>query len=211
MNIDTLRDEYKFAQLDEKDAAKDPLKQFEIWFEEALTAELPHPTAMTLSSVGANGFPESRVVLLKYFSEDGFIFFTNYSSDKGKSLEKNAAVGLHFFWPELERQIRITGYAEKTSIKISETYFDKRPQQSQIAAWASEQSKVIPSRKYLQERYKKYQGKFANQKIPRPDFWGGYTVKPLKMEFWQGRENRLHDRILYEKQNGNWMFKRLAP
>lgn len=211
MDIDILRDEYKFAQLDEKDAANNPFKQFQIWLEEALNSELPHPTAMTLSSIGANGFPESRVVLLKYFNPDGFVFFTNYTSEKGKSLAKNAAAGLHFFWPELERQIRITGYAEKTPEKTSDTYFEKRPHESQLAAWASEQSTVIPSRKYLQERFEKYRDKFLNQKIPRPEFWGGYKVKPLKIEFWQGRENRLHDRILYEKQNGDWKFKRLAP
>ncbi|MFW6275348.1 MAG: pyridoxamine 5'-phosphate oxidase [bacterium] len=211
MNIDAIREEYKYSALRKSQIAENPFEQFDTWLNEAVKAELSYPTAMTFSCFGTSGFPESRIVLLKFFDEEGFVFFTNYSSNKAKSIEKNPVAGLQFFWPELERQVRITGYTTKTSAEISNRYFKNRPEKSRIAAWASNQSAEIPSRKYLEEQFGKYSKKFRNKEIPRPDFWGGYVVKPIKLEFWQGRENRLHDRIIYEKENDKWNIKRLAP
>jgi len=211
MNIDSIREEYRFAELKKSQLAESPIKQFDNWLNEAIKAELPYPTATSFSCIGATGFPESRIVLLKFLDEQGFVFFTNYNSEKAISVEKNSAAGLHFFWPELERQVRISGYAAKTSAELSDKYFNTRPEKSRIAAWASNQSAEIPSRKYLEKQFEKYSKMFQNQEIPRPDFWGGFTVKPIKMEFWQGRESRLHDRILYKKENEKWTIKRLAP
>jgi pyridoxamine 5'-phosphate oxidase len=211
MRIDTLRNEYNFSGLTRRNVDENPFAQFEKWLKEAVDFEEKEPTAMALSTIGVNGFPQSRIVLLKYFDKNGFIFFTNYLSEKGKAIEKNPAVSLHFFWPLLERQVRISGFAEKTSRKISKKYFQSRPLESQIAAWASEQSKEIPSRDYLEQRFREFSSKFENQPPLLPSFWGGYKVIPKKIEFWQGRENRLHDRILYEKISNNWEIKRLAP
>lgn len=211
MNLDTIRNEYKYAKLRRSEIAQNPYEQFEQWLNEAIKAELPYPTAMSFSCIGMSGFPETRIVLLKFFDEAGFVFFTNYDSAKGKSVEKNPVAGLHFFWPELERQVRITGYAARTSDGISDEYFKTRPETSRIAAWASKQSKEIPSWRYLQEQFEKFRKKFQHQEIPRPGFWGGYEVRPVKIEFWQGRENRLHDRIQYKKENEKWIIKRLAP
>ena len=211
MNLNSIRKEYKYAELKKSQVAKSPFDQFEQWLNEAIKAGLPYPTAMSFSCIGISGFPETRIVLLKFFDESGFVFFTNYNSDKGKSVERNPVAGLHFFWPELERQVRITGHIVKSSEEISDDYFKFRPETSRLAAWASEQSKEIPSRHYLEEQFEQFSKKFQGQEIPRPGFWGGYVVKPVKIEFWQGRENRLHDRILYEKQNDTWQIKRLAP
>lgn len=211
MRIDTIRNEYTFSGLTRKNADKNPLVQFEKWLNDAIDSNTKEPTAMALSTIGTDGFPQSRIVLLKYFDENGFVFFTNYLSEKGKSIEKNPAVCLHFFWPELERQIRISGFAEKTSREISEKYFRSRPLESQIGAWASEQSSEIPSRKYLEQRFSEYRVKFEKHPPALPPHWGGYNVVPRKFEFWQGRENRLHDRILYEKISEKWELKRLAP
>lgn len=211
MRIDAIRNEYTFSGLTRQNVDKNPFVQFEKWIKEAVGSNEKEPTAMALSTIGTDGFPQSRIVLLKYFDENGFVFFTNYSSEKGKSIEKNPGVCLHFFWPELERQVRISGFAEKTSREISEKYFRSRPVESQIGAWASEQSIEIPSREYLEQRFREYRIKFEKQPPALPSFWGGYNVAPRKFEFWQGRENRLHDRILYEKTSGKWELKRLAP
>jgi pyridoxamine 5'-phosphate oxidase len=211
MRIDTLRNEYNFSGLTRRNVDKNPFAQFEKWMKEAVDSEEKEPTAMTLSTVGTDGFPQSRIVLLKYFDENGFIFFTNYLSEKGKAIEKNPAVSLHFFWRVLERQVQITGLTEKTSEEISRNYFQSRPPESRIAAWASDQSREIPSRDYLEQRFREFSSKFENQSPPLPSFWGGYKVIPQKIEFWQGRSNRLHDRILYEKISDNWAIKRLAP
>lgn len=211
MKIDSLRNEYLFAGLTRKNMDQNPFKQFEKWLNEAVNSDEKEPTAMALSTIGADGFPQSRIVLLKLFDENGFVFFTNYSSEKGKSIEKNPAVSLHFFWPFLERQVRITGVAEKTSKEISLKYFQSRPEESQVAAWASEQSTEIPSRDYLEQQFRKFSSKFENESVPLPPFWGGYRVNPQKIEFWQGRANRLNDRILYERNGELWTIKRLAP
>jgi len=211
MKLHSIRSEYKYAELSENSIEKNPLNQFERWLNDALNAKVNEPTAMSVATFGADGFPDSRIVLLKDFGESGLTFFTNYSSNKGKSISKNRAVALHFFWPELERQIRILGFAEKTTDEISDRYFYSRPVLSQIAAVVSSQSSKIPSREFLQTRFETIKEKTAGEIIKRPENWGGFLVTPLKFEFWQGRESRLHDRILYEKENSNWVISRLAP
>jgi pyridoxamine 5'-phosphate oxidase len=211
MKLHSIRSEYKYAELSENSIDKNPLKQFEHWLNDALNARVNEPTAMSVATFGTDGFPDSRIVLLKDFSENGLTFFTNYTSNKGKSISKNRAVGLHFFWPELERQIRISGFAEKTTNEISDHYFYSRPVLSQIAAVVSNQSSKIPSREFLQNQFEILKEKSNNETIKRPENWGGFFVTPVRFEFWQGRESRLHDRILYEKENDMWMISRLAP
>ncbi|MDD4143098.1 MAG: pyridoxamine 5'-phosphate oxidase [Prolixibacteraceae bacterium] len=211
MNINSVRNEYDFPGISLRTTDKDPFKQFKKWLEDALDSKEKEPTAMSLSTYGYDGFPDSRIVLLKYFDEHGFIFFTNYHSDKGRSIEKIPAVGLHFFWPILERQIRITGYAAKTSREVSKHYFHTRPLKSQIAAIVSDQSRVIPSRKYLETKFREWDLKYKLKEPPAPSDWGGYIVSPVRMEFWQGRLNRLHDRIVYKKNGNIWKRERLAP
>jgi pyridoxamine 5'-phosphate oxidase len=211
MKLDSIRTEYKYAELSENSIEKNPLKQFEHWLNDALRAKVNEPTAMSVATFGTDGFPDSRIVLLKDFGENGLTFFTNYTSNKGKSISKNPAVGLHFFWPELERQIRISGFAEKTTDEISDRYFSSRPALSQIAAVVSRQSSKIQSREFLQNKFETLKEKTSIENIKRPKNWGGFLVTPVKFEFWQGRENRLHDRILYEKENNDWMISRLAP
>jgi len=211
MKLYSVRSEYKYAELTESSIEKNPFKQFEHWLNDAMNAKVNEPTAMSLATFGIDGFPDSRIVLLKDYGNDGFTFFTNYNSNKGKSIAKHPAVGLHFFWPELERQIRISGFAEKTSDEISDNYFNSRPVLSQIAAIVSNQSSKIESREILQNSFVSEKEKIGDDKIKRPDSWGGFMVKPVKFEFWQGRESRLHDRILYEKTENNWTISRLAP
>ena len=211
MKLHSIRSEYKYAELNENSIEISPYIQFEHWLNDALKAKVNEPTAMSLVTLGVDGFPDSRIVLLKDYGENGFTFFTNYSSNKGKSIEKNPAVGLHFFWPELERQIRISGFAEKTSEAVSDQYFNSRPLLSQIAAIVSKQSSKIQSRKILENSFDKEKEKFGDEKIKRPENWGGFIVKPVKFEFWQGRESRLHDRILFEKAEEKWIISRLAP
>ncbi len=211
MKLYSLRNDYNFSGITRKNVATNPFDQFNKWMKEVIDSGEKEPTAMTLSTIEPDGFPHSRVVLLKYTDENGFIFFTNYNSSKGKALEANNAAGLHFFWSKLERQIKIVGYAEKTSSEFSESYFQSRPVESQISAWASNQSEEIPSREFLEKQYEKYRKKFQNQLIPLPNFWGGYRIVPQKIEFWQGRIKRLHDRIIYEKTADGWSIKRLAP
>ncbi len=211
MKIDSVRREYTYSDLSRETISENPVTQFGYWLEDAINAKAEEPTAMSVVTIGTDGFPQARIVLLKHFDEEGFVFYTNYSSEKGISLEKNPAIGLHFFWPKLERQIRISGFASKTETKLSDKYFHSRPLLSQISAIISEQSSEIPSRKYLENQFEILQNQLQNSKPARPENWGGYRVKPEKFEFWQGRENRLHDRIVFEKQHNDWMIKRLAP
>lgn len=211
MELDSIRHEYKFSGLTKRGIDKNPFKQFERWLNEALQSNEKEPTAMALNTHGPDDFPQSRIVLLKSFNEKGFVFFTNYNSSKGIAIENNPRVGLHFFWPALERQVRISGIAKKTSSETSDNYFYSRPVASQIAAIISDQSHEIPSREYLEKRFEKLSTKLNDNALGRPIYWGGYIIEAVKIEFWQGRENRLHDRILYEKKNRKWTIKRLAP
>lgn len=208
MKLHSVRKDYKLSVLDKSSVSKNPLIQFEKWLGDAFKAKVPEPTAMSIATISPEGFPESRIVLLKDYNKNGFTFFTNYNSSKGKSIAKNPAVSLHFFWPELERQIRITGLVEKTATEISDKYFLSRPLLSQVAAVVSKQSSKIKSRADLQ---KLFDEKVKTDAIQRPQNWGGYIVRPIKYEFWQGRESRLHDRILFEMANDNWIISRLAP
>jgi len=208
MKLDSIRKEYRYTVLSEDNIESDPFHQFEKWMKEAIAAEVNEPTAMSLSAIGTDGFPNSRIVLLKDFGETGFTFYTNYNSLKGRSIEQNPAVCLLCFWPELERQIRISGVAGKTDAAVSDRYFQSRPANSRIAASVSNQSEKISSREFLESQFATAK---TSEPSTRPDHWGGYMVKPLRFEFWQGRESRLHDRILYEKTVDSWAISRLAP
>ncbi len=198
--------------LDEQHALRDPIKQFAEWFDDALAAVPYLPNAMTLASATKDGKPSARVVLLKSFDEDGFVFYTNYSSRKAEELGRNPRAELMFYWPELKRQIRIEGTVEKTSEQESDEYFQTRPRDSQISAWASAQSAVLGSRQELEKRFQEIEKRYENKIVPRPPHWGGYRLKPQKIEFWQSRENRLHDRLLYVRRGDRaWALQRLAP
>ncbi len=205
-----LRKSYMKGSLSEEDVKANPIDQFHIWFDQAQHAELPEPNAMTVASVDANGKPSARVVLIKEVTQDGFVFFTNYESRKGRALTSNPHAALLFFWPELERQIRIEGSVTKLSAEESDAYFHSRPLDSRIGAWASPQSQVITSRTQLVTKAAEYALKFALNP-PRPPHWGGFRVKHEVLEFWQGRPSRLHDRIQYVLENGQWKIQRLAP
>ena len=205
-----LRKSYMKGSLSEEDVQANPVEQFNIWFDQARHAELPEPNAMTLASVDENGKPSARVVLIKEVTQEGFVFFTNYDSRKGQALLTNPHAALLFFWPELERQIRIEGSVEKISDKESDDYFHSRPLDSRIGAWASPQSKVISGRGVLITNAAEYALKFALNP-PRPPHWGGFRVKPDAAEFWQGRPSRLHDRIRYTLEQNAWKIERLAP
>lgn len=210
--IADLRKDYSKASLDIADVLPDPMKQFEKWFNEAVNAQVMEPNAMNLATVSESGKPTSRIVLLKGIEDQHFVFYTNYQSVKGRDLEKNPACALTFFWPELERQIRIEGTAERVAASQSEAYFQSRPRGSQIGAWASPQSAIIDSRDILEERATQLEKKFEGQSaLPKPNQWGGYKVLPLVVEFWQGRPSRLHDRIQYTKVDSKWKTYRLAP
>ena len=211
-DIAAIRRDYQMQSLLETDVADKPFEQFNRWWDDAITSKLEDVNAMTLATASASGMPSARIVLLKSASANGFVFFTNYNSFKGKELEENPFACLVFFWKELERQIRITGNIEKVSAAESDEYFNSRPTGSQIGAWASPQSSIIPSREAIEANIIKYEEKFAGADITRPPYWGGYIVIPKVIEFWQGRPNRLHDRIQYSKQqDGTWKFDRLAP
>ena len=198
--------------LDERSIYPDPIKQFELWFNSAVTAKLPLPEAMSLATITHNGKPTSRMVLLKSVDAEGFVFYTNYRSAKAKELEANPDAALTFFWPQLEKQVRVEGSVTKTSAVESREYFATRPRESQIGAWASPQSEVISGREELERRQAELTEKYHNQAVPWPEHWGGYRLKPERIEFWKGRVGRLHDRILYERQaEGTWSIKRLAP
>ncbi len=211
MKLDTERREYRFAALTQKSVATSPIEQFNEWINDAQHANVNDFSAMNLITATADGFPQSRIVLLKDISVDGFTFFTNYDSQKGKAIEKNNKVGLHFFWSELERQVRIDGVAEKTSREASVQYFKSRPLESQIAACVSAQSSILTSRSNLEEQFKSLQNTLQGEHPECPANWGGYLVRPVKIEFWQGRESRLHDRIVYELIENEWKIKRLSP
>ena len=211
-SIADLRKEYKLQTLQEKEVSKDPYEQFTQWWNNALKSEIIEVNAMTLATADASGTPSARIVLLKGFSEKGFVFYTNYDSHKGRDLEANPKACLVLFWKELERQVRISGNAKKVSSAESDEYFASRPQGSRIGAWASPQSDIIGSREIIEANSLAYQQKFSDGNIPRPPHWGGYVVVPAIIEFWQGRPNRLHDRIQYSlTESGAWKIERLAP
>lgn len=210
--VEALRREYKRDGISEESVKKNPVDQFEIWFGEALESDLTDANAMTLATATADGKPSSRIVLLKGFDNNGFRFYTNYSSRKGKELQENPHAALCFYWPALERQIRVEGKVSKLSREQSAKYFQSRPRDSQIGAWASNQSSGIGSREKLETKFEEFRQKFEGEEVPLPDFWGGYLLNPKKIEFWQGRTGRLHDRIVYKKDSdGNWSIRRLSP
>jgi len=211
-DIAQLRKDYTLHSLNEDDVADSPIDQFQRWWDDAEKSEILEMNAMTLATVGHDGMPEARTVLVKAFDENGFVFFTNYNSAKSKQLDFNVNCCLLFFWKELERQVRINGIAEKISTKESIEYFDSRPDGSKIGAWASPQSLVVAGKAWLKETFEYYAERFKHGHIPKPPHWGGYRVKPVRMEFWQGRPSRMHDRILYTKtETGDWKTERLAP
>ena len=210
-DIADIRKDYKLRSLLESDVEPDPIKQFQLWWNEAIKSNIEEPNAMTLATCGKNGKPSARIVLLKGLNPEGFIFFTNYESRKGNDLKENPNASLVFFWKELERQVRIEGSVKKLSKKESDEYFVLRPEQSRIGAWSSPQSQVIKSRESLEEMFEKYTHLFTDGTILRPPHWGGYIVKPILVEFWQGRTNRLHDRLQYTLSHDEWKIERLAP
>ena len=211
-DIAGIRKNYSQKNLSETDIEPNPTRQFDRWWQEAVASDIDEVNAMTLATASVDGIPSARIVLLKGFSENGFVFFTNYNSYKGKQLMENPKACLVFFWKELERQVRITGIVQKTSAQESDDYFYSRPAGSQIGASVSPQSTAIENREWLEKRYTEIEKKITESPIPRPDHWGGYIVKPVIIEFWQGRPSRLHDRIEYSLQeNGNWKIERLAP
>jgi len=210
--IVSLRKEYSSAFLNEEDVNQNPFKQFELWMHQAVEAEILEPHAMTVSTVSVEGKPSSRIVLLRGFDENGFVFYTNYNSHKGNEMAQNKYACLNFFWPELERQIRIEGSIVKIDQQISTAYFHSRPRESQIGAWASIQSAVIENRKVVEDAFVHFSEKFIDlEVIPKPEHWGGYNIKPTSIEFWQGRPSRLHDRLRYSEENSNWKIERLSP
>lgn len=210
-SIADIRTDYKQHSLTEADVAADPYTQFDRWWNEALAAEVEEVNAMTLATASKEGKPAARIVLLKGYDSNGFVFFTNYESAKGKELMDNPYAALVFFWKELERQVRIEGKVEKVSAEESDEYFHSRPEGSRIGAWSSPQSAIISSRTIIETNVAQYTKQFAGQSIPRPAHWGGYRVIPTAFEFWQGRSSRLHDRFQYTQLNENWKVERLAP
>ncbi|WP_066378154.1 MULTISPECIES: pyridoxamine 5'-phosphate oxidase [unclassified Anabaena] len=210
--IADLRKDYTLQGLSETEVNPNPFIQFKQWFDQALSAQLPEPNAMTIATTTPDGSPSARMVLLKDFDERGFVFFTNYNSRKGQELAENPQAALVFWWAELERQVRIVGRVEKTSEAESDQYFYSRPANSRLGAWASDQSAVIASREVLEQQMQELQSKYENQEIPRPPHWGGLRVIPTEIEFWQGRSSRLHDRLLYTRLDDNsWKIQRLSP
>ena len=210
-NVDNGKKYNQNNELNETSVNKNPFIQFIKWYESVLNSNLNEPTAMMLSTADVNGNPSARIILLKEIDDSGFVFYTNYESRKGKDLKENPKAALTFFWDELRRQIRIEGRIEKISRETSKEYFSSRLSESQIGAWVSAQSTVIQNREFLENKFDELKEKFGNEEIPLPDFWGGYRLIPNYFEFWQGRENRLHDRICYKKENDEWKIFRLAP
>ena len=210
--IAELRKDYTLEGLSEDEVSPNPFKQFTVWFNQALSAQLPEPNAMTVATATPDGKPSARIVLLKDFDERGFVFYTNYLSHKGLELTNNPQAALVFWWAQLERQVRICGMVEQVSADESDKYFYSRPLNSRLGAWASEQSQAIASRDILEQRLQELQLKYQNQDVPRPPHWGGWRVIPREIEFWQGRTSRLHDRLRYTLVgSGNWQIERLSP
>jgi pyridoxamine 5'-phosphate oxidase len=209
--VAALREEYTRTGLAEADVAPDPVVQFRAWFKDVLAADLHEPNAMTLATTTPDGRPSARVVLLKGYDERGFVFYTNYEGRKADELEANPMCALLFYWGELERQVRIEGRASRLSSEESDAYFAGRPRGSRLGAWASEQSRPVEDRSVLEERVRVLETEYEGREIPRPPFWGGYRVEPDTIEFWQGRENRLHDRIVYHRSGRGWKIVRLQP
>ena len=211
--ISEMRELYDRGILNEADVDTNAMNQFKIWFNEAKEDEgVPEPNAMTLSTVGLDGNPESRILLLKGMEDNGFVFYTNYESDKAREIEANPNVSLLFLWKKLQRQVRISGVVRKISKEKSETYFHSRPKGSQIGAWVSPQSRIITDKNILKDRKEEISEKYKDaDRLPLPDFWGGYILEPTKMEFWQGRPNRLHDRLRYTRSDDGWKIERIAP
>jgi len=212
-DLSNSRRVYAKSELSEKEVLENPMELFQKWFFEVeeFGGDV-ESNAMTISTIGTDGFPKNRAVLLKKYTWEGFIFYTNYNSEKGKAIEINPKVCLSFLWHNIERQVIIKGQAEKIAENLSDGYFESRPDGSKLGAWASDQSETVPSRKYLDDRLASFEKKFENKEIPRPKHWGGFIVKPVSIEFWQGRPNRMHDRIKYTLQeNFEWKIERLAP
>jgi len=210
--IADIRRDYKLQSLLEKNAAENPIEQFGHWWKDAVESQIDEVNAMVLATADAAGTPSARIVLLKEYTDKGFVFFTNYLSKKGQDIAENPKATLVFFWKELERQVNISGTIEKIPAAESEAYFQSRPAGSRIGAWSSPQSAVIADRKVIENNFLHYEEKFGTSQIPRPDHWGGYIVKPSAIEFWQGRSSRLHDRLRYRlTDEGQWILERLAP
>lgn len=210
-DVANLRREYAREELLEKNVDPDPFKQFSVWFEQALSSEVMEPNAMSLATASTEGKPSVRIVLLKGFDNQCFRFFTNYNSRKGQELQQNTNAALCFYWPELERQVRIEGEVNKISREESIAYFNQRPRLSRLGALASDQSSTVSSRKELEKKFKELQETYDDGPIPTPDYWGGFCLTPSAVEFWQGRKGRLHDRLLYERNSEGWSIRRLAP
>lgn len=211
-NLHDKRKVYEKSQLIESEIKQNPIEQFRDWFLEASESPgISEANAMAVSTLEEDGCPRTRMVLLKAYTHEGFIFYTNYSSRKGRAIEKNHKACLHFFWPNLERQIIIKADLEKVAGNLSDGYFHSRPKGSQLGAAVSPQSQVIPDREFLEEKLKQLEKEYENREVPRPENWGGYLAKPYEIEFWQGRPNRLHDRIIYQLENLDWKISRLAP
>jgi pyridoxamine 5'-phosphate oxidase len=210
-HVARLREEYTRAGLRESDADPNPIEQFRGWFGEALAADIHEPNAMILATASPDGLPSARVVLLKGFDERGFVFYTNYEGRKSRELEANPRAALLFYWGELERQVRVEGRVSRVPDRESDAYFAGRPRGSQLGAWASEQSRPVRDRGALERRQRELEDEYEGREVPRPPFWGGYRVEPETMEFWQGRENRLHDRLRYRRSRGGWEIERLQP
>jgi len=212
MSISDLRREYSLGSLRRQDLLPDPIAQFRVWFDAALAAGLTEPNAMTLSTVTPEGKPSARIVLLKGVDERGFSFFTNYESRKGHELAANPHAALTFLWKEMERQVRVEGTVTKVSPEESEAYFHSRPRNSRLGAWGSNQSEVIANREVLEKNMAEFQARYPGENVPLPPNWGGYMVKPMAIEFWQGQRSRLHDRLVYRRQpDDSWLLERLAP
>ncbi|ABD81518.1 Pyridoxamine 5'-phosphate oxidase [Saccharophagus degradans 2-40] len=211
ISLEDIRRDYLLGGLDLDQLDASPIAQFETWMAQAIESQIPDPTAMVLATANKDGFPSQRIVLLKKLDEQGFVFFTNYGSRKAQEIAEQSHVSLHFPWHMMERQVSVGGVASKISYAETLKYFVSRPKDSQIAAWASAQSKPISSRQLLLQQFNAIKTKFANGEVPLPDFWGGYRVVPQRMEFWQGGGARLHDRFVYEREGNSWAINRLAP
>lgn len=207
----TIPNDIALEGLDEKTIDRDPIKQFQAWFEDAIAAKLPLPEAMTLATATRDGRPSARMVLLKQVDEEGFVFFTNYKSAKAEQLDANPYAALVFYWSQLDRQVRVEGSVVRTSAQESREYFKTRPRESQIGAWASAQSEVIAGRDVLEQRARELEDMYRDREVECPEYWGGYRLRPERIEFWKSRIGRLHDRILYERDSTGWAISRLAP